>query len=375
MGPGLVPRAVSALDHEVSPATDPRECPVGPYTRGVEATRGEGRGGNRAQDRGRSAPPGSARTPLLAVFCSGLRGRETEGRPAYGFAVASCVEPPKRSSKPLGSRRSGLSGECTRGRAEGFEGEIVHSHAAFLLEYGPDGGEPGGPSGSPFGGLGDEGLLAVSEYRAAGAALGWLGGQGCSHERIVLFTGSRTLGNRREEPFGVWRASRRPREGAALKEVLATLLRFGDLSVEWGRPDCPEQSEELVALAEEATQEISARARVAVLEEGRRERAMEVKLEKIGRGLYRANDRYVVDAILGLCGCRDFEIHNGRKRKKADLSLIVRCKHLIAAEEAEGQAYRRDYDPAASRNASRPPLTRGASSKGRVGGTRGGQKP
>ena len=52
-----------------------------------------------------------------------------------------------------------------------------------------------------------------------------------------------------------------------------------------------------------------------------------------------ANDRHVVGAILGLCRCRNFERHNGRKRKKkAGLPLVVCCKHLIAAEEANEDA-------------------------------------
>ncbi len=83
-------------------------------------------------------------------------------------------------------------------------------------------------------------------------------------------------------------------------------------------------------------------ARVAVLEEGRRERARDVKLERVGRGLYRANDRYLVDAIFGLCGCRNFKRHNGEKKRKKEEPgvplVVVRCKHLIAAEEAKGGA-------------------------------------
>jgi len=124
----------------------------------------------------------------------------------------------------------------------------------------------------------------------------------------------------------------------------------------------------------ETAGEIFARARMPVLEEGRRERAEGVKLKKIGRGLYRANDRYVIDAILCLCGRRHFERHNGKKRKKAGVPL-VRSKHLITAEDAEGQADRRDHDPAPTRNGLPTSLSFGARSKARRGEARGGQKP
>ncbi len=78
------------------------------------------------------------------------------------------------------------------------EGEIVHYHAALLGDK---------PDGGLLRGLGAEALLAVSEHRAALVALGWLERQGRSRERIVLFTGSRPLAKREEEPFGLWRAT------------------------------------------------------------------------------------------------------------------------------------------------------------------------
>lgn len=135
---------------------------------------------------------------------------------------------------------------------------VFHSHAA-LLGDGIDGAvEAARPSAS----LGAEALVAVSEYRAAGAALGWLEERGLSRERIFLFTGSKTLARCEEEPLGVWRAFRRPVEGEALKEVLGAVARFGDLSAEWWRPGCPERPKELVVLAGEVAEEISARARV-----------------------------------------------------------------------------------------------------------------
>ena len=211
----------------------------------------------------------------------------------------------------------------------------MHSHAA-LLGDGADGELPRG--------LEKEAILAVLEYRAVLAALAWLEAQGRFRERILLFTGSRPLAKREEEPFGLWRATRRRTgEGAALKEVLVTLSRFGDLCVKWWRPADSEGVGETGGLAFEAAKEISAKAGAAVLEEGRRVRAKDVKLERVGRGVYRANDRYLVDAIFGLCGCRDFERHNGKKKRskeKAGVPLVVvRCKHLIAAEEAEGETH------------------------------------
>lgn len=180
-----------------------------------------------------------------------------------------------------------------------------------------------------------------------------------------------------------------------LKEVLTSLPRFEDLSVAWWRIGDSERVGEPGGLASEAAAEISARMRVAVLEEGRRERAKGVQLGRVGYSLYRADDSYLVDTILGLCAYRDFERHNGRKRKKAGrrrtpigisgegtpqipafhLPLLVHCKHLIAAEEAERQADRRDHDPAPIRNASPSPLGLGVRSKPRGGGSRGGQKP
>lgn len=336
-------------------------------------TGGDGRGGNGSPASGRGAHGGSARIRWLAVFCSGLLGPKTGGRRAYGFAVVSCVQPPRRSSESLGPGRSARGGGDPYAPKGGFGGEIAHSHAALLLGDGPDGD-------LLLRGLGEKALFAVCEYRAALAALGWLEAQGRSGERILLFTGSRPLAKRYEEPFGLWRATRRRTgEGAALKEVLASLSRFGDLSVKWWRPGDTEVMRETGGLAWQAAKEISARARVVVLEEGRRVRAKDVKLERIGRGLYRANDRYLVDAIFGLCGCRDFERHNGKKRRKQGEAgvplVVVRCKHLIAAEEAEGEAHLRDHDPAPTRSSStRPSLIPGARSEA-GGGSRGGRTP
>ncbi len=352
---------------------------VRPYTRGVrEVARSDGRGGIGEPDLGRAVAGRSARSPWLTVFCSGLFVPETGGRPAHGFVVASCDGP----SKASGPRRSPRGGTDPRKPAGVFEWEVVHSHAALLLGDGPE--------DDLRLGLGKEALLAVSEHRAALAALGWLEAQGRLRERIVLLTGSRPLAKCYEEPFGLWRATRRTGEGEVLKEILAALPRFGDLTLEWWRPGGPEGVGETGGLASEAAGEILARARVAVLEEGRRERATGVKLRKIGRGLYRANERYLVDAILGLCGCRDFEMRNGRKRKKAGGQRasdavpsggapesptarlpLVRCKHLIAAEEAEGQILCRD--PAPSRSASPTLLASEARSKPRGGWARGGQ--
>lgn len=185
----------------------------------------------------------------------------------------------------------------------------------------------------------------VLEHRASAAALGWLEARGLAQERVVLFTGSRPLARRGEEPFGLWRASRSASEGPALKEALVLLSRFGALSALLWRPDTPEEAAGFAPLAAEAAAAISASARVALLEEGRRERAKGVALEKLGRGLYRANGRYVVDAIFSLCDCEDFVRTNRKKRREATRPAVpsgarpfVRCKHLIAAENAEGRA-------------------------------------
>jgi hypothetical protein len=127
-------------------------------------------------------------------------------------------------------------------------------------------------------------------------------------------------------------------------------------------------------LALETAGRIFAQARVAVLEEGRRKRAEGMKLAKIGRDLYRADDRYVVDAILGLCRHKHFERHNGKNRKQAGVPL-VRSKRLIAAEDAEGQADRRDHDQGPTQNGLSTLLSLGARANARRGEARGGQKP
>jgi hypothetical protein len=107
-----------------------------------------------------------------------------------------------------------------------LEGEIVHSQTS-LIGDGADGELPRR--------LGEEATPVALEYRAALAVLGWLEARGRFREPIVLFTGSRPLARRYEEPFGLWRAARRG-EGALLKQVLASLSRFGDLSAKWWRP-------------------------------------------------------------------------------------------------------------------------------------------
>lgn len=131
---------------------------VRPYTRGVEANGGYGRGDDYIPAFGRAVPEGSAGTPLLVVFCSGVCGHDTGERPAYGFVVACRTEPPRRSSKPLGTRRSARSGGDPCGPKKGFEGKIGHSQAS-LIGDGADGELPRG--------LEKEAILAVLEYRGS----------------------------------------------------------------------------------------------------------------------------------------------------------------------------------------------------------------
>ena len=107
---------------------------------------GYGRGDSGIPDFGRAAPEGSAGNHLLAVFCPGLLGQDTEGSPAYGFVIASRVEPTGRSSKPLEPQRAARSGgDAYDGSTEGFEGEIVRSRAALLGD-----GSDGDPSRGPY---------------------------------------------------------------------------------------------------------------------------------------------------------------------------------------------------------------------------------
>ena len=131
-------------------------------------------------------------------------------------------------------------------------------------------------------------------------------------------------------------------------------------------------------LRSKAAQENLVRARVAVLQESRRERYRGVRLAWGGRGLYWANGRYLVYVIFGLFGYRDFERHDGgRERKKeAGVALVgVRRKRLNAAEGAGGEAYRRYHcpDPGRSASASSPVL--GARSKACGSKARGGRNP
>lgn len=131
--------------------------PVHPYTRGVQETGSDGKGGNGIPVRGHGAVGGSAESPWLAVFCSGLLRPETGVHPAYGFVVVSCVGFPKSPSRgslealePRWSARGG--GRDRNGPTGHLEWEIVHSHAA-LLEDGTD--------GDLHLGLGEKALLAV----------------------------------------------------------------------------------------------------------------------------------------------------------------------------------------------------------------------
>ena len=83
-------------------------------------------------------------------------------------------------------------------------------------------------------------------------------------------------------------------------------------------------------------------------------------------------------AVFGLCGCKDFEGHNGKKRKKEEeavVVVVVRFKHLIAGVEAEGPTDRRDYNPAPTGNISPPPLILEERSKARGAEAGGGHKP
>lgn len=171
---------------------------------------GYGRRDNGVPGFGRVAEDGSVETRPLAVFCSGLLGPETGGRLAYGFVVASCFEPPNRSLKSIGVRPSARGGGGLCGLTEGLGGQIVHSHATLLLGDGPD--------GKLLRGLDEEITLVALAYRAALAALGWLAARGRFRERIVLLTGPGPLSKREEEPFGLWRATRRRTGGGRAVE-------------------------------------------------------------------------------------------------------------------------------------------------------------
>lgn len=75
--------------------------------------------------------------------------------------------------------------------------------------------------------------------------------------------------------------------------------------------------------------ELAERSLVAELESSRGERAGEVELADLGKGLFRASGRYEVDALLVYCECKDFEITNAGRLGR----YPVRCKHIFAAQQ------------------------------------------
>lgn len=159
----------------------------------------------------------------------------------------------------------------------------------------------------------------VAEYGGAIRALQWALGNGYEAAEIVLHGDSRLLIN---QLSGEW-AVRSPNIRPLWQKTRALIERFRDVRLVWVPREENEEANRL-----------SVAAYVEVLEAERRERAREVEIDPVGKGLFLAQGkarRYLVDAVSGLCPCRDYkEINKGRFLAEAGFS--VRCKHLLAAE-------------------------------------------
>ena len=165
----------------------------------------------------------------------------------------------------------------------------------------------------------------VAEYGAALQALKWTLGNGYEAAEIVLHGDSRLLIN---QLSGAW-AVRSPKIRPLWEEAKALISRFREVRPElrWVPREENEEADRL-----------SVAAYVEVLEADRRGRAREVEIEPLGGGLFLAQGRarsYLLDAVNGLCPCRDHkQINKGRfLREVREAGFSIRCKHLLAAGE------------------------------------------
>lgn len=153
----------------------------------------------------------------------------------------------------------------------------------------------------------------LAEYTAAIRALDRLLGDGPPALQVLLHSDSRLLVN---QLSGAWRV-KSPGLVPLWREARALMDHFpSGVTARWVPR---EENERADALSVEAY--------VEVLEEERDARSGQVVLEDLGKGLFRANGRYLTDALFGRCDCPDFRrLNAGRFR--------VRCKHLFAAGRA-----------------------------------------
>jgi ribonuclease HI len=207
----------------------------------------------------------------LRVFCDGLCEPNPGGLAAYGFVALG----------PTGS-------ELRRGKGIVARGEGATAN--------------------------------VAEYGAALRALRCLVGEGgrrtgAKLESLELLSDSQLLIRQLTGEYKV----RSPLLFPLFEETRALMGRFGESRAVW----VPREENKLA-------DSLSVAAYVAAMEEPRAARAEEVALEPLEHeGLFLANGRWRVDAVVGRCGCPDFERHNrGRFR--------VRCKHLFRALEVWG---------------------------------------
>lgn len=158
-----------------------------------------------------------------------------------------------------------------------------------------------------------------AEYTAAIRALRWLLEGGHARAPVVLHSDSRLLVN---QLSGAWQV-KSPAIRPLWEEARGLLARFtGGADALWVPREGNERADAL-----------SVEAYVEVLEAERASRSGDVTLQDLGKGLFRANGRYLTDALFGTCDCPDFRRLNAGR-------FTVRCKHLFAAERVWPHALR-----------------------------------
>jgi ribonuclease HI len=213
----------------------------------------------------------------LRIRCAGLCVPEPGGLAAFGFVIHG----------PTGVRLHEEGGVAARGREQNSS-SLVACYA---------------------------GAIAALRHLVGDGAGEGRRRLGAKMERLRLLSDSR--------PFVLGLSAQRRAEGPIIRplweEARSLMARFGEAEI---LRVSSEENAAARALAEAAY--------VETLEGERRARAKEVRLEplpeKLGKGLYLANGRWRVDAVLGLCDCPDYRKINAPGRPR------VRCKHLLKAE-------------------------------------------
>jgi ribonuclease HI len=212
---------------------------------------------------------------VLRIYCDGLCVPEPGGLAAFGFVIDG----------PTGARLHEEGGVAARGKEQ---------HASALLAC----------------------------YAGATAALRHLVGDGPGEGRRRLgakMERLRVISDSRPLVLDLAAEGTRRAEGPAIRslweEARSLMSRFGEAEVLRVSPE------------ENAARALAVASYVGTLEAERRARAEDVRLEPLpGKGLYLANGRWRVDAVLGLCDCPDYRKLNAPGRPR------VRCKHLLKTE-------------------------------------------